>query len=302
MSCYRPLKGFRTATGVVFTELGRYDILGDIELPCGQCIGCRMRKASDWELRCMHEASFHENNCFITLTYGKDKLPPDGSLCYRDYQLFMKRLRKRFGANVRFYMCGEYGPVNLRPHYHACIFGVNFSDRVYHSKSGAGYRIYTSGLLDELWTHGFATVQELVRETAGYCSRYIMKKLLGEEARLRLGPTGLLDEWVDDDGVIHGRVPEFARMSLKPGIGEGWFNRYVRDVFPHDFAIANGSRRPVPRYYDKLHRRMKADRDSIEYEREMRARDAAADQTDSRRAAREIVHNAKVSKLVRGDL
>ena len=112
MSCYHPLKGFRTPSGVVFSELGRHDILGDIEIPCGQCIGCRMRRASDWTIRVMHEASLHSENCFVTLTYGRDKLPPDGSLEHRDFQLFMKRLRFHAKRPVRFYMCGEYGPLN----------------------------------------------------------------------------------------------------------------------------------------------------------------------------------------------
>ena len=77
MSCYHPIQAFRTRDGVCFSELSRFDIVGRIELPCGQCIGCRMRRASDWELRVMHEASLWEENCFVTLTYGRDQLPPD---------------------------------------------------------------------------------------------------------------------------------------------------------------------------------------------------------------------------------
>ena len=80
MSCYHPIAGFRTPHGVVFSELRRHDILGSIEIACGQCIGCRMRRASDWALRVMHEASLWDENCFVTLTYGRDKLPPLGSL------------------------------------------------------------------------------------------------------------------------------------------------------------------------------------------------------------------------------
>lgn len=138
MSCYHPIAGFRTPHGVVFSELRRHDILGSIELPCGQCIGCRMRRASDWSLRVMHEASLHKENCFVTLTYGRDKCPVDGSLLHEDFQKFMKRLRKRVGR-VRFYMCGEYGPLNQRPHYHACLFGVSFSEgRVPMGKSASG--------------------------------------------------------------------------------------------------------------------------------------------------------------------
>ena len=74
MACYRPLRAYKLTTGgVSFRKLD--DNYGAIELPCGQCIGCRMQRAQDWTIRCMHEASLHQENCFITLTYERDKLP-----------------------------------------------------------------------------------------------------------------------------------------------------------------------------------------------------------------------------------
>lgn len=295
MSCYRPLKGFRTPDGVVFSELGRYDILGSIELPCGQCIGCRMRRASDWSLRVMHEASLWPVNCFVTLTYGRDKLPQFGSLYHRDFQLFLKRCRKYYNnKTVRFYMCGEYGPLNDRPHYHACMFNVDFrEDRVPSGRSASGQLFYTSPLLARLWSHGIVSVQDLTPETASYCARYIMKKALGRSSK-----DAYTD--VDDDGVITERKPEYAAMSLKPGIGAKWFEKYSRDVFPHDFVVQNGVERQVPKYYDKLlHRKKLLMEDDIQAARVERAVLGAADQTDERRAVREAVHCAKVSNLKR---
>lgn len=296
MSCYRPLKGFRTPNGVVFAELSRNDILGPIELPCGQCIGCRMRRASDWSLRVMHEASLWPVNCFVTLTYGNGQLPPNASLSHRDFQLFVKRVRKHYkNKPVRFYMCGEYGPLNQRPHYHACMFNVDFrADRVAAGKSASGLVFYTSGELAKLWGHGIVSVQDLTPETASYCARYIMKKALGENAK-----TAYAD--VDEDGVITQRRPEYAAMSLKPGIGAGWFQKYFTDVFPHDFVVQNGVQRQVPKYYDKLLKRRKTDmQDAVEFERQKRAQKSAPDNTDDRRQVREVVHLAKVSTLNRG--
>lgn len=295
MSCYHPLKAFRTPTGVVFSELRRHDILGDIEIPCGMCIGCRMRRASDWSIRVMHEASCWERNCFVTLTYARDSLPPDSSLEHKDFQRFMKRLRKHFsGSVIRFYMCGEYGPLNLRPHYHACLFNVDFrSDWVLAGKSASGAVFYDSPLLARLWGHGNVSVQDLTRETAGYCARYIMKKALGRDSSKLL-------ESVDEDGVIHTRKAEYAAMSLKPGVGATWFDRYASDVFPHDFVIADGTKVTPPRYYDKLfNRRGLVVSDDIEYSRELRARAVAADNTTERRVVREKVHVARLSKFER---
>lgn len=295
MSCYNPIRGFRTPNGVVFSELRRHDILGSIDIACGQCIGCRMRRASDWTLRVMHEASCWESNCFVTLTYGPNKLPPNASLDHRDFQLFLKRLRKKRAPDVvRFFMCGEYGDLNARPHYHACLFNVDFrGDRQLHSKSASGFDVFSSAELQALWPHGIAVVQDLVRETAGYTARYIMKKALGQNAKTAYSS-------VDSDGVVVQRRPEYACMSLRPGVGATWFDRFAGDVFPVDHVVADGVKHPVPEYYKTLaERRGSFDLDAIEFKREMRARERAADNTEKRLAVREVVHKAKLRNLKR---
>lgn len=300
MSCYHPLAGFRTPSGVVFSELGRYDILGPIEIPCGRCVGCRMRRASDWELRCVHESQLHEWNCFVTLTYGRDKLPAHGSLEHRDFQLFMKRVRKR--AAARFFMCGEYGPNTGRPHYHACLFGLDFRDRVLKGTSKSGMSFYESAVLSSLWPHGFATVQDFSRETAGYTARYIMSKVLGDDEKAESERRERY-EYVDSDGVVCMRRPEYTAMSLRPGIGADWFRRYGGDIFPGDFAILEGSKRVVPKYYTRLFRRSKSVvMDEIDFAREQARVKAIPDNSSERREVREKVHKARIVTLTRGDV
>lgn len=293
MTCYHPVKAFRTPTGVVFQELARHDIIGTVFLACGQCIGCRMRRASDWELRVMHEAKSHDSNCFVTLTYAPGNLPPGGSLEHRDFQLFLKRVRKRCGP-VRFYMCGEYGDLNQRPHYHACLFGVDFrSDRKPAGKSSSGFVFYESEVLTSVWGLGRCTVQDLTPQSAGYTARYVMKKALGDDAKVKYART-------DSDGVISYVKPEYAACSLKPGIGYSWFNAYSRDCYPHDFVISDGAKRPLPRYYDKLLKRVdRVTLEDVQYKRELKARESVSESSPERLAVREVVHKARVSTLKR---
>lgn len=294
MACYKPLKAFRTSSGVSFSELRRDDHLGDVELPCGQCIGCRMRRASEWEMRVMHEASLWPRSCFVTLTYGRDCLPPNSSLEHADFQKFMKRVRRWFETPIRFFMCGEYGPLNLRPHYHACLFNVDFrGDWEPAGKSASGAVFYDSTTLSMLWGHGRVSVQPLTPETASYCARYIMKKALGENAK-----TAYMG--VSPEGEVVQKRPEYAAMSLKPGIGAGWFHRFGRDVFPHDLVVREGREQRPPRYYDKLYKRTgSAAFDSVEFERYKRSRASVADSSPERLQVREAVHLARVANLCR---
>lgn len=294
MSCYRPIRGFRTPDGVVFSELERYDILGDAEVPCGQCVGCRMRRASDWSLRVMHEASLYDANCFVTLTYAPGNLS-SWSLVHDDFAAFMKRLRFHFRPRpIRFFMCGEYGELHRRPHFHACLFNVEFrSDSKPAGKSASGFVYYSSDLLNRLWSKGRAVVQPLTRETAEYTSRYILKKVTGDLADANY-------RHVDEYGEISQLTPEYAAMSLKQGIGYEWFQRYWRDVFPHDFVVFEGKKFRPPRYYDKLLTRLPGiTPDIVQQARVERARLSAVDNTDERRAVREAVHLAKVRQLSR---
>jgi len=104
-----------------------------VELPCRQCIGCRLEYSRQWAIRCLHEASLYDENCYITLTYDDQKLPESydikNGLDLSHFQLFMKRLRKKYGAKIRFFHCGEYGEDRGRPHFHACIFNHDFQDK-----------------------------------------------------------------------------------------------------------------------------------------------------------------------------
>lgn len=245
MACFHPVSAFQPLAGGPLLFRERKDCKA-IQIACGQCIGCRLQRSSSWALRIMHESKSHASNCFITLTYSDSHLPDNNSLRYSDFQLFFKRLRKKFGNGVRFYMCGEYGERFDRPHFHACIFGLDFDDKKVFSKSPSGHLIYTSDVLDNLWGKGFASTADLTFESAAYVARYVCKKVTGNNAESHYERVNVLT------GELFSVVPEFAKMSLKPGIGASWLRKYESDVTSGDYIVYDGRKLRVPRYYDKL--------------------------------------------------
>lgn len=296
MPCYRPVRAYRCADGsVVFDELRRYDIVGQLDLPCNGCIGCRLDRSREWALRVVHEASLYRENCFLTLTYKEESLPPYQSLRYSDFQRFMKRFRKHVAPKpLRFYMCGEYGGDFGRPHYHACIFGYAFRDQVLERVTDTDHYVYCSPTLRTLWPHGTHTIGELNFQTAAYTARYCLQKVNGDLAESHYS-------FVDEDGVIYQRQPEFNRMSLKPGLGSRWFERYSRDVFPHDYCVSDGHKLRVPKYYDKLLDRSDPDQaEAVKGDRQLKAYRFRDNNTVSRLAVRETVHEARAAFLKRG--
>lgn len=283
MSCYHPIAAFRTSHGVVFNELRRHDIIGAIELPCGQCIGCRLRRAREWQARCLHEAKSWDRSSFLTLTFDDAHLPADGSLTHRPFELFMKRLRRLHNPRVKYFMCGEYGTQTQRPHFHCVLFGEDFRPWKWAGRSGSGEDFYTNVRLSELWKNGRSTVQPACGETIGYCTRYIVDKITGEDAEAHYG----------------GRKPEYCAVSQ--GIGKAFYAKYGGKISEQDFMVVDGQKIAPARYYDKLGRKAgHVDFGAIELEREKRRKAGLSDNTPERLAVREVVHKARVSSLKRG--
>lgn len=134
------------------------------------------------------ESLTHNTSSFVTLTYDQKNLPLDGSLDPLALRNWLKRFRKSLHPEkVRYFACGEYGDETARPHYHAAIFGVG---------------IEAAPLVDKAWGLGFTYTAEFNHATAQYIAGYVVKKLTAH-----------------DDVRLNGRHPEFARMSLRPGIG-----------------------------------------------------------------------------------
>lgn len=257
MSCYNPLKGWlsnvRNSSGKRSVVFKKIDGLIDkpVTIPCGVCLGCRIARSREWAVRCVHEASLHDCNSFITLTFNSKSLDKNLSLDKRDFQLFMKRLRKAIHPKkVRFFHCGEYGCQNGRPHHHACLFGYDFPDKILWQVRN-GVRLYLSSMLDELWSdpktgesYGFSTIGDVTFESAAYIARYVVKKIIGKE----------LENRDPDCGV----VPEYITMSRRPGIAHDWIETNMKSTYSDDklpIKDRNGKifvMKPL-KYYDSIY-------------------------------------------------
>lgn len=241
----------------------------------------------------------HLLSSFITLTYDPAELPWDNSLDVVHWQKFAKRLRKKIGP-FRFYHCGEYGlpekgdQVNVhgRPHYHAIIFGEDFSfDRIKHKKTDRGDQLYVSETLTKVWGKGHAYIGEVTHESAAYVARYCMKKISGDQA-------GDHYEHVNtESGLVTDLKPEYATMSRRPGLGKTWLDKFRTDVYPHDYVVGqDGSQSRPPRYYDALHD--KCNPASMASIKETRAKEAIKhkwNNTSKRLKVREKVQRAKLN-------
>lgn len=260
MPCYHPITAYRSAElssngkrRIVFSRsAGLID--RPIQIPCGQCIGCRLEKSRQWAMRCVLEASLYDENTFLTLTYNDDNLPADLSLSKRHLQLFMKRLRKRYGNDIRFYAAGEYGDRSLRPHYHLILF--NFYPPDAELIRLRPLPLYISQSLFKLWPFGFHSFGMVTFDSAAYVARYCTKKITGPSSEAH----------------YQGREPEFSLMSRRPGIGAPWLKRFHRDVYPADTVVLrDGLKLKPPHYFDSLYDKFTGNLDSIKISRRTEA-------------------------------
>lgn len=298
MSCDTPLKGYRSLerhleTGkplITFNPLKALNSTNPIMMPCGQCMGCRLERSRQWALRMSHEAQLYDHNSFITLTFDDEHLPSTNSINVRDWQLFMKRLRASIPHKIRFYACGEYGDLNLRPHYHAIIFNHQFTPKTLWSEN-RGNPLYTSPSLTKHWPYGLATLGNVTFESAAYVARYVTKKITGDRAAEHYTRRHPLT------GELHQVEPEAAWMSRRPGLGATWLIKYHADVYPSDFIVHDGKKMRPPRAYDKS----LTEEELAEFKRRRKASSLRfkPDQQPARLRARAAVREARMRTVKR---
>lgn len=202
------------------------------EVPCGQCMSCRINKKREWVGRMLAELDGGRGS-FVTLTYNPEHLPDGGTLVPADLVAWRKYLRKLVGS-FRYFAVGEYGDLSERPHYHAILFDLPpaFEGRITQAWAG----------------RGFVSVGHAEKASISYCAHYVTKKMTSPA-----------------DQRLNGRYPEFTSMSQRPPLGWTLVPRIVRALMTEQGAHVlaekgpprafkqNGQEWPLGRYlYSKL--------------------------------------------------
>jgi hypothetical protein len=210
----------------------------------------------------MLEASQHEHNSFLTLTYRDEDLPqeyihPKTGQVYAPntvrpdhHRSFINSLqvdfKRKTGKTLKYYVCAEYGEKTARPHYHYALFGfptcTDIDSRKKH-KRFTECSCNNCQYLQKKWGKGHIFLGDLTQDSAQYVAGYVTKKLTNENNE-------------HTARILDGRYPEFGRASLKPALGkEAWeahinkIKRYIHT--PEDiprFLLHNGKKWPIGDY------------------------------------------------------
>lgn len=195
-------------------------------VPCGKCVECLKRRQREWFIRLEQECLVASSAFFVTLTYGDEFLFFDSGIAVvsrRDCQLFFKRLRKTLAPDkIRYFLCSEYGPTTLRPHYHIILFNFPVEK----------FDVYETILSS--WRKGFVKVDPISSARLNYVAKYVVCGYV-------------LPEFLD----TKSRRP-FSLQSRHPGIGASYLSD--RNVERHRRLLSpiipvQGHPEWLPRYY-----------------------------------------------------
>lgn len=236
------------------------------EIPCRNCIGCRLDYSREWANRGYLESKCHLQNWFVTLTYDENNMVKkdhfedkngitwydeewNGTLQGKDFTAFMKELRQIMKREynedgIRFMGCGEYGEENQRPHYHLILFGLNLpADTFFEPRIINKETYYRNKIIERAWNKGISNISEASWNNIAYTARYITKKINGK----------LSDEYYNSKG----QDKEFMRSSRMGGIGKPYYDLHKDKIYENDEIIITNktgtiSCRP-PKYFDYLY-------------------------------------------------
>lgn len=241
MQCLRPI-WVKKKTGTVLRASHflcperNWEGVEQVQVPCGKCEACQSNYRQQWTMRLIYEYKSAKTAAFCTLTYAPEHLYFNDygvpSVNKRDVQLFMKRLRKKLGVGIRYFLMSEYGDdprFTQRPHYHFLLF--NYPPMAF-LKLGL--------VINECWnkTDKYFQLAKVAEPVTGrrisYCAGYAITR--------KVGP--------------YRSDPNFMLCSRRPAIGSSFLTensgRYLYDTAKLSVNLDKGSY-PVHRYFrDKI--------------------------------------------------
>lgn len=283
------LQKYRFINDVLMTSRNDLDLLHNagiddrfiFHIPCGSCAACRLQYSRDWAVRLELEMRQHKHNYFVTTTYD-DVFLPTGNYVYFNRGIktyasasldpkhprdFIKRFRTKCmrefdHTGIRVFYAGEYGDLHERPHYHYIFMNCpDLSDDFQIFKKEAGFDLFISKRINDLWSHnfgsprspillpmGYTTVCEANYFTAAYTARYVFKKQKGNDLKELFRYQLLEDE--------ERRINPFCHMSNRPGIAGNISDEELRKIYENDSVYYHKKEEVFssfpPRYFDKL--------------------------------------------------
>ena len=240
---YKDFYNYKLNIRSKFTSINT-QVIDFINVPCGICSECLNSKARNWVSRLMLESKLHDYNYFITLTYD-DEFLKSFNLIPDDLSKFIKSLRQvlkiKYGIDgIRFYGVGEYGHHTARPHFHLILFSdIDLSDDFkFYKNNEFNDPIFTSDFFSNVWKKGFVTIGYVSPASCAYVARYCEKKrlLTSKEKKVLLN---------------NGIVPEFSRMSRRPGIASDFLDLALEKFSNNEKLVISNGISDLPYYFLK---------------------------------------------------
>lgn len=225
---------------------------------CRKCSACKDYRLRSWLLRMLLEAQLYDSDqvTFLTLTYSDDNLPGTPEAAKRQFQLWLKRLRKFFGdGTLRYVAALESGSRgSKRFHWHCILYGLRFNaDNRHH--------------IFRKWGNGFIDWKPASGGRMSYVLKYIIKGnkfLMSRRPGIGDGMIEHINKMIDglsqvekDKLIANQRAMHFVDLSL--GIADD------KKLFSITTLRQGGYYYPLHDFLKKRLRKFKASQPKGEY-------------------------------------
>lgn len=242
-------------------------------VPCGHCLSCQNSKRAQLVQRFKKEKETLHHVYFCTLTYSENNLPilyykpsPYGfkekmfrlfskikklvslghNKVYGDFMLnkkhaidFMNKFKQtykdKYNFNIKYYLCGEYGTINYRPHFHFVFF----------TKFEHDYN-YINDLILQHWKYGNVSSFKCSDAGFNYIAKHCAKYDCGSPRQKKLAPIfqlqstkngGIGIELRNDEHIINNYLRDLKFGRIKDTKYRYALPRYVlKYLHPQNFT------------------------------------------------------------------